>query len=160
MTSWSGLGRVARHTLARALEMERSGFQAPVTLSPDNCSHNTHYQEAAKTQHRTPATSWQLPVLRSHPTLTVWECTPFTFQPWPSSPMLGMSCLYQRRRGVIYSRWLTESLRVLWDFNPLALNSKTIPFIRCVAHIVQACPAMDDLWHRRGASFTLRWMLC
>lgn len=42
------------------------------------------------------------------------------FQPWPSSQMQGVSCLHQGRCGVIYSRWLTESL---WPSSTLIICS-------------------------------------
>lgn len=47
--------------------------------------------------------------------------------------------------------WVTA----LRDFNPLALNSKTVQSIRSVTYIVQACPVMDDHYaqkYLRGAS--------
>lgn len=65
--------------------------------------------------------------------LCVYDSLPhkyFSLDPVPQST--GMCCLHQRRRGVIYSRWLTESLCALWHFNPLSPNSFAITIILCV----------------------------
>lgn len=133
----SALSQVGDRTLASRLKMDMSEFPvlSPYPLTTDHITH-THTHSTRKLSclgsALRPSNRLAAPSCEVSPSVIVCESAPWIFQSWPSSPMLGMSCLHERRRGVIYSRWLTESLCALWHFNPLPLNSYAISIILCV----------------------------